>query len=89
MCADDVAVARNGILVKTITCHIFIESDKTIASGGKCNFKDTGFVENVTLHLGKSSKKNLFWFGLSVSGSIHLFWFGKVWSIFQVALRQP
>ena len=35
MCADDVAVARNGILVKTITCYIFIESDKTIASGGK------------------------------------------------------
>lgn len=35
MCADDVAVARNGILVKTITCHIFIESDKTIASGGE------------------------------------------------------
>ena len=35
MCADDVAVARKSILVKTITCHIFIESDKTIASGGE------------------------------------------------------
>ena len=35
MCADDVAVARKSILVKTITCHISIESDKTIASGGK------------------------------------------------------